>query len=858
MMMISSKLKIPLMGRSLVHRPRLMRKLDEGLHLKLTLVSAPAGYGKTTALTHWVKQSQALAAWISLDKLDNDWSQFWSCMLISIQEKIPSFGHSIAFLLEKESAESYEIAMWSLCNEMILLTRELVIILDDFHFIEQPVIHEALRCLLEQLPAHVHLYIASRTDWAIPTARLLAQGEVQHITMQDLRFELDEGIVYFRDTADLSLTNEQVSELCHQTEGWVSGLQLAAIRLRRSANIAESIRQFNGQQKHIADYLLEEVFRHLTAPLREFLLMTSILSRMNASLCQAVTGQMNSQDHLERLEHLKLFIIPLDEHRSWYRYHHMFAEFLQQMAARTNPEQWQQAHVRAANWLEDHAHDEEAVEHYMKGGSTEDAVRLIEKNLSEFIHTQSSVLMNWIAALPASSYKDKPMIEMFYISVLLTGGQWSSALHRAEQAHLRFLALQDKWPETEWNTIMGNIYFFCGILSYLQRDLLRTSTYFERLDQYFQEGDNGIYFHTMGRTRYQGEDKFNDLLTLNHDLHAIEPFLRKWIKAWEEKAYFPFIGYLYITYCKLLYEWDRLEEAELYLTQAMGREDLPSYVQIWVQLVCMSARLQLALGHPDEASKQLLHLKYTIESPDYEWIMCKIEAEQAYLILRQGAYGVALEWAEGCGLAPTDRVSLNRMSEYLVLARVLAVGGRSVEAIGLLETLYRIIDRDNRLRERIRVMIVQCTTLHYSGQTETALVKLGTVLQLAESGGYVRSFADEGTVMAELLSLYLKRQQNGKLSPVAMAYIKRLLHALHSSHADEAWLKGLLTEQEIKVLRLIKDGLLNKEIALKLNITTETVKFHLKNMYRKLGVHTRVQAVQRANQWLKPANSTVK
>ncbi|WP_182914376.1 LuxR C-terminal-related transcriptional regulator [Paenibacillus sp. 1011MAR3C5] len=856
-MMISSKLKIPLTGRTLVPRPRLMRKLDEGLHAKLTLVSAPAGYGKTTALSDWVKQSSALAAWISLDKLDNDWSQFWSCMITSIGSAIPGFGHSISFLPEKETAESYETAMWSLLGEMNQIADELVIILDDFHFIELPVIQESFRYLLDQLPRHIHFYIASRRDLAIPTARLLAQGAFHPVTMQDLRFELDEGMMYFRDTADLSLTKEQVTELCQQTEGWVSGLQLAAIRLRRSANIAESIRQFTGQQEQIADYLLEEVFRHLAAPLREFLLKTSILSRMNASLCHAVTGHMNSQDHLERLEHLKLFIIPLDEQRSWYRYHHMFAEFLQRMAARTNPEQRQQAHVCAANWLEEHAHDEEAVEHYIKGGRAEDAVRLIEKNLSEFIHTKSSVLMNWIAALPARSYTDKPMIEMFYISVQLTGGEWSSALQRAEQAHIRYLARQGQWPEAEWKIIMGNIYFFCGILSYLQRDLLRTSMYFERLDEYFLEENHGGYFHTMGRTRYQGEDKFNDLLTLNHDLQAIEPFLLRWLKAWEDKEYFPFIGYLYVTYCKLLYEWDRLEEAEQYLAQAMQRADLPSYVQIWVQLICISARLQLKLGHPGQASKQLLQLKYTIESPDYELIMCKIEAEQANLALCQGSYDVALDWAEECGLAPTDRVSMNRMSEYLILARVLAAGGRSEEAISLLEKLYRVIDKDNRLRERIRVLIVQCIAHHYSGQAETALVKLGTALQLAESGRYIRSFADEGPVMAELLSLYLKKQLDGKLPQVTLAYIKQLLHALHSSKQDEAWLKGVLTGQEIKVLQLIKDGLLNKEIAHKLNITTETVKFHLKNIYRKLGAHNRVQAVQLANQWLNRANATL-
>jgi LuxR family transcriptional regulator, maltose regulon positive regulatory protein len=362
----------------------------------------------------------------------------------------------------------------ALLNELNRLSSELVIILDDYHFIEFSAIHRSLIYLLEHLPSHIHLYIASRTDLAIPTARLLAKGELHRIVMQDLRFQLDEGLVFFRDTTDLLLTKEQVTQLFHQTEGWISGLQLAAISLKRSDNIADSIHQFSGQQHHISDYLLEEVLHHQSEQMRAFLLETSILSRMNRSLCQAVTGQMNSQEQLERLEQLNLFIISLDDQRNWYRYHHLFSDFLQRILSRTDPEKWVQAHIHAAFWLENHGFDEEAVEHFLEGKQYADAVRLIEKNFLTLMQSKSVALNRWVSVLPENSFAEKPMIEMFNISVLLGVGEWEAAFRRVEQAKIWFQALQGKLTVVEWNQVMGNIYFFCAVTSYLQKDLVLT------------------------------------------------------------------------------------------------------------------------------------------------------------------------------------------------------------------------------------------------------------------------------------------------------------------------------------------------------------------------------------------------
>lgn len=848
-MIVGTKLHIPRVRKSLVSRPRLMRKLNEGMDYKLTLISAQAGYGKTTALSEWIRHCDMQVAWVSLDMQDNDWAQFWSYVTASIQESCPKFGSTVQPLLINGPSMTLEPAIVALLNDLNNLTNELIIILDDYHVIETPTIHQSMAYLLEHLPPHIHLYVVSRTDLTIPTTRLLAKGELHRIIMQDLRFQLDEGFEFFRDTTDLQLTTDQITELYDQTEGWISGLQLAAISLKRSDNIAVSIQQFRGQQQHISDYLLEEVFHHLPDSVRTFLLETSILNRMNHSLCQAVTGQMNCQEQLERLVHLNLFVIPLDDQRNWYRYHHLLSDFLQQILFRTDPNKWMQVHTRAANWLEEHGFAGEAVEHYIEGKKFADAVRLIEKNLHTLVQSKSVVLIRWVSALPENSFAEKPMIELFYISVLLGVGEWKTAFKRVEQAEIRFLALQGKMDDTQWNQIMGNLYFFCSVTTYLQKDLERTSAYFELVEQFVPEGS---LFQTMGRNRYQGNDVFDDHLALINDLHAAEAFLLKWITVWEDKQEYPFVGYLYASYSKLLYEWNRLDEAERYASKVLERKDMQPFARILIHNYTSASRIQQAKGDPERASQLLTQLKLQIDSPDYDLFMLGVEAEQACLSLQQGSIQTALTWLRKCGLTPTDKIPMNRIAEYLALAKVLAACERSAEALQVLDQLNLLLSKENRLRDQIKVCIAQSMTFESIGRTAEAHLHLETALHLAEPEGYIRSFMDEGSKMEELLSTYLKIQIGSLIRnpKVSLFYVKQLIQAFNVTMEGKPSLKEILTEQEMKVLHLIASGLSNKEIADKLFVTGETVKFHIKNMYRKLGVNNRVQALQCFNTFI--------
>lgn len=838
-----------------------MRKLNEGLRVKLTLISASAGYGKTTALGDWARQSGCPVAWVSLDKQDDEWISFWHGVTASIRMRVPGYGRTLRALLEKgpsASSVSSEPAISAMLNELNQLPGELAIVLDDYHVIELPAIHKSLSYLLEHLPPRVHLFIASRTDLAFPTARLLAKGEMQRITVRDLRFNPEEGAAFFRDATGLKLSREQIAELHDQTEGWISGLRLAAITLKNSDNVAESIRQFRGHQHHIADYLLEEVFRHLSEEMRAFILRTSILSRMNHSLCQAVTGISNGQEYLEQLENWNLFITPLDDQRGWYRYHHLLSDFGQQLFARTAPEEWMRAHIHAARWLETQGFEEEAAKHYLEGRQYDDVVRVIENNLQAFLHKNFAMLSKWVLNLPENYLSKRPMVEMFYLLLLIGIRQWDQAFAKIEQAKSRYEALADRMDRAEWNNVIGNFYFLCATSSYFQKDLERVSQYFELADRYLPEGS---FLQTIGDNRYSGYEEFEDHLSFINDYHAAAGFMRRWIARWENGKAHPFAGRLYASYSKLLYEWNRLEEAERYISQALRPRDGMPNTRSSMQIYLSASRIQQTLGRPERALELLERLKGRIESPDYELFLRKIEAERACLAVRQGSLQTAAEWLSVCGIHSEDELSLSGAAAYMALAKVLAACGRTEEALSLCERLQLVFLREDRLRDRIQVVILQSVTLHRTGRTLEAIDHLETALRLAEPQGFVRSFADEGQEMAELLTVY-RRARQGCRSTALLDYSDRLLQALNTSpngreasnQAEARDLKTLpvegLTSREMEIVGLLAEGMSNKQIASHLGIKEGTVKSHTNNIYGKLSVRTRVQAIKKARELL--------
>jgi LuxR family transcriptional regulator, maltose regulon positive regulatory protein len=843
-MILRTKLHIPHAHSAMVERPALMQSLDQGKKTRLTMITAPAGYGKTTALTEWLKNCDMLVAWVSLDKSDNDFTEFWNYIFTAINDAYIKIGADAWPQMDHFQASLFEPMVTALINRLESLPCELVLILDDFHVIDLPSINNSMSYLLELLPPHIHLYIASRSELSFPTARLRARNQVHLVNVQDLRFELDEAVSYFQNCMGLPLSTDDISRLNFHTEGWISGLHLAALALKRNGKHFDFIHQFGGQQRDIAAYLLEEVFQQQSDQLQTFLLNTSILNRMNSSLCEAVTGLNDCQERLELLEQQNLFIVPLDEQRNWYRYHHLFADFLQRLLQK-HPKKWAEAHENAARWLELHGFDEEAVECFIAGNYYSDAVRLIEKLLPTLLRSKWTVLHRWVTVIPEESIRERPMIEICYISVLISFGEWELAKTRAQQVEMKLQGMKDVLTDAEWRRAFGNLYWGFAMIAYTQRDLERAVDCLDVIEQYIPEGS---FLQALGGNAAIGS-KYDDMLAHINDLRLAETFIKRWVKTWEHKKGYRFGGYFYVSYSELMYEWNRLEEAEVYAERVLNGVEQLSRNQ--VRAAGIASRIQYFKGHPDIAYALLEEVKSKIDSPDYSTFMMRIGARKANLWLQQDCTEQLTDWLQTCGMSYKDKIPHYHLAEYLTLARALAHCAQVDKAKYLLEKLYRHACKEDQLIHKVRVLIVQSITLHRAGNEQDALLKLEEALYLAEPQGYIRSFIDQGSEMADLLSRYLnlRNQKHIRQSlPVSLLYVGKLLLLLNVNIQGNLSHSSILTEKETEILRLIEKGLSNKQIAECTHVTIGTVKTHIKNMYKKLNVNSRLKALQRGKE----------
>ncbi|OBZ08338.1 hypothetical protein A8L34_23770 [Bacillus sp. FJAT-27264] len=838
-MILSTKLHIPQTRRDdLVERATITDLLNKGLKSKLTSVTAPGGYGKTTALSQWLQQSTVPAVWISLGSQDNDLIEFWNYTIAAVNSKNPQFAETVTPYLSSLKSGAFEPFISAMIRELDSYSDELVIIWDDYHTIDLAPIHASVAYFLAYLPTHIHLYITSRSEMPFPSARLQTTGQMVKITIQELRFQLAEGIRYFQDCMGLSLSGEKIADLVDRTEGWISGLYLAAISLQRSDNYSDFIRAFNGEHRNISDFLFQEVFSLQSSEIQSFLLETSIVDRMNGPLCETITGQANCQELLEMLERHNLFIVSLDDQREWYRYHHLFSEFLRRLFRQRYAGQSKELYVKAARWLEELGFLEEAVEQLFMGGLQLEASALIEKHLQN-LHARRGVLQRWLRDLPESCFVGKPRIQLLYVKVMVETNEMELA-----QARLRFM--EDKLSDPEWKPYAGNVHFLSAAVSFYRRDFRRANEYFEIFDRQTPEGSYVQMIEANSFSMY-----FDTLLSFFNDLHDAERFFNKWIKVWEERENYPYVGFFYNTYSLLLYEWNRLEEAEAYAERVLRSSCMQPYALILLSAAVNAARICQAKGDSAKAFEWLEWVKPKINSVDKTMFMRRIEAEKANLSLANGSMDE--RWLQTCGIKHTDTIPLGPIKEYLILASALMEHREVDEALQLLEQLYLLVDKADRTWDKVKVVILQSMAFYRKGELTNAIMKLEAALQLAEPGKYIRSFLDEGPKMTELLSEYIRQRQiNTNRKSASMLYARELLLII-SDYTNETASSGVpITKQELKILRMIDMGLSNKQIAEQLQITAETVKSHLKSMYRKLQVNSREQALEQGEQlkWL--------
>jgi LuxR family maltose regulon positive regulatory protein len=890
---LATRLSPPRPRSHLVSRSRLIERLEQGMECALTLVSAPAGFGKTTLLTQWLAERSMPVAWLSLEPGDNDPTRFLTSLIAALQTHYPDLDMNILALLQAPQSTPLERALVVLTNDLMHRQRgDFALVLDDYEVITEQSLHRALAFLLDHLSPQLHLVLATRADPPLPLARLRACGQLNELRATDLRLSTGESESFLQTVMGLDLPLEAMLALERRTEGWVAGLQLAALSLRGRDGASTFLATFTGSHRFVLDYLSEEVLSQQPAPVLSFLLRTSILERLCGSLCDAVTEQEDSQALLEALERANLFVVPLDEERRWYRYHQLFAELLQSRLQQRQPEQLDQLHRRASLWCEQHAQPREAVRHALAAQDSERAARLIEQGgIMVAAWGQTHILLEWLDALPDALVRARPYLCACHAIALHLNDQLEEAEARLADAER---ALEAHSPAGHTGVVLALVATIRANLERYTGDLTRYVALGQQAVDLLAEGNGWMRagpvlqvacsYLVSGDVTASREQQVQAAvatarasgyalmhlrsLTLLARMQVLQGRLREAAATYEEAGQVtPGLQMLQaltpsVTYCfglgDLLREWNRLDEAEQLLAQGM---DLVNEKQsVFADDVLLGyltlARLQQARGL-DSAS--LATLDTFLHLADLRHFVSPAKATaravRAQMALLQGNQAEAIHWADGCGLSPEDP-NLPYLYEpvYLILARVRIAQGRQdpagpylSNALRLLERLLEDAEAKARIRSALDILLLQALALAARRNQAGALTILERALTLAQPQGYIRLFVDQGTPMLTLL-------RESQARAVMPEYVSTLLSAFGAQ--DQASAAPLvqalspllepLTAREREVLQLLAAGASNGEIARRLVLSLGTVKKHVSNICGKLGVQSRMQAAARA------------
>lgn len=874
--LLVTKLHIPPTRVDLIARERLIEQLEQGSQAKLTLVSAPAGYGKSTLASEWVRQTRLPGAWLTLDPGDNDLKRWVTYLVAAIQTIAPKFGEMTGALLEGPLPSPPQPVLIALVNELDNLQRQIALVLDDYHVITNPTIHETIAFLLEHLPKFIHMVILTRADPPLPLARLRAQNQLVEIRAEDLRFTDEEASAFINDIMELGLSHKDIRALDARTEGWISGLQLAAISMQGldTKQLADFLAGFTGSYHYIVDYLVEEVLERQPDVIREFLLRTSILERMTGSLCDALTGGSNGQRMLERLEKRNLFIVPLDEERQWYRYHQLLADVLQSRLQQSHPGSLPELHRRASQWFENNAFLDEAIGHAVKAKDIERATRLIEQNaMAMLMQGELVTLLNWIKPIEDLA-GDRPWLSTYKSWALTLSGQLDLAeawLRTAESAipSSRF----ERYKE-----LMGHIEAIRAYIAEARGEASQTIKHAQKALEFLPESNQAVrsvVTFTLGTAyRLIGDhtkatqaikaarstarvagNRYLELgavftladLTFDHgELHKAfdmyQETLRLATRPGGHKS--PAAGMAYFGLGLIHYEWNDLEAALESTLQAIDLcQQWGHFVNLAASLVLLS-RLKQAQSDLDRAQQAILRAEdlthsHALALRAESWVT----GFRVRLWLAQGKQEAANRWAEECGLGKVAESSYLREAEYLTLGRVYLASDQSDRALELTRNLQSAAEASGRVGCVIETLVLQALAYQCKNDLPQALTALERALNLAQPEGYIRVFLNEGAQMAELL----RRAGSQGIKPQFVAELISEFDQISSSE-DFEWqpLIEPLSERELEILQLLADGLSNLDIADRLVITVGTVKAHTASIYRKLNVNSRTQAAAQA------------
>jgi LuxR family maltose regulon positive regulatory protein len=909
--LLATKLFVPHARPELVRRPRLIERLNEGPRSgrKLTLISAPAGFGKTTLVSDWVDNLRSVLAnesqieygiaWLSLDEGDNDPARFLAYIVAALHrvEGIEAtLGEGALGMLQSPQPPPTEAVLTSLINEVAAIPDRIVLVLDDYHSIDSSPVDDALTFLLEHLPAQLHLVIATRDDPQLPLARLRVSDQLTELRAADLRFSNSETAEFLNQVMGLTLSAEDVAALETRTEGWIAGLQLAGISIRGHQDASSFIQSFTGSHHMVLDYLVEEVLEQQSESVQTFLLQTAVLDRMTGSLCDALTGHDNGKVTLEMLGHANLFIIPLDEERRWYRYHHLFADLLRQRLRQTQPDWAPTLHCQASEWYEQNGFPDEAIDHALRAGDFERAARLIEEIVDMIWQRgEHTKLRHWLAGLPVELVQSRPYLCIFHAWDLFISGQQDAAEQSLQSAEQALEASTDHATETSPTAgdqsldtrrmkIQGRVAAIRAYLAFYRGDVQETnkcvhqaleylpmqdmswrSTAMVALgDAYSIAGDLSSAYQVRSEALEASKAAGNIYMVLVASMKLAitmrwQGRLERVIKICQQQLQLAndsglsqtyVVGWLLAIWGEALAELNDLDGAFHQAVKGVELTERGGDVGTmgWSYLCLM--RILFSRGDITGVEEVIHRIdNYAREHFVPQWISHRMAAWQARIWLAETKLDAASQWMGDRGLDADGEFTFRNEREYIVLARILMAQGRLDEAIGLLQRLLEAAETSGHTTRAIEILLLQALAFQARDDTGQAMHTLERALTLAEPGGFIRIFVDEGPPMARLLYEALSRE-------TAPDYVGRLLSAFPTNEPAQtdsaptqipgAEMVEPLSERELEVLQLIAEGLTNPDIASRLFLALNTVKVHTRNIYGKLGVNNRTQAVTRA------------
>jgi LuxR family maltose regulon positive regulatory protein len=878
--LLKTKFYIPLIRSTQITRPRLSDLIDTGMDRALILVSAPAGYGKTTLVSSWLKVTKTPSAWLSLDSSDNDPIRFLQYLLAALMPIAPNIEADLSGMLVGILPAQFENVINLLTNELASFPGPFVLVLDDFHVLHSEAVLKMFAYLLEHMPPQMHLVILTRTDPPLPLARLRVRNQILDIRADQLRFTPGEIAAFLNESMGLTLSAGDLTAMEKRTEGWIAGLQLAALSMQGSKDIHAFVTAFTGSHHYVMDYLAEEVLKLQSKELNAFLLQTSILERLCGPLCEAVvdtesTETVNGQAMLEALEEMNLFVIPLDDERQWYRYHHLFADVLRKRLTHQYPHMLPEVHRRASKWYEQNGFIAESIQQAIETGDEDRAAHLIEENGCLLLMSgEVATLLNWTDAIDFQSDTRPWLAIQKAWALALTGEQ--GRVEPLLQAPEKLLSPLE--PTDEVRTMKGTIAAARAHCANSRGDMHSAAEYARQALELLPDcssisrsirsvatsilGDASWFNGDMEEAKRAyteavriGREANNlhmviiantsiaDILAVQGQLHrAADVYtqcLQSAVRPDGQRS--PLAANIFVSMAKLFYEWNRLDDTDLYVHQCIDLCRQWGDIGMQAYAHAIRARLEQARGHPEQAEEAIREAERLIgENPVPPHLFTQLKSVLARIWLAQGNLDKPSQHIQERGINFKDEIPYHREIDYDLLLRLLLAQGNNEAAIHLSNRFLQQAEKIGQVDLIIEALILRALALQGKKENEQALEVLEKALTLAQPEGYVRSFLDKGEAMTRLLCQIQSRKSGGSYAAVLLSQISQTSSMIQPSMQ---LLAEPLTTREVEVLKLINAGRSNQDIAGQLVISLPTVKRHISNIYNKLGVESRTQAV---------------